>query len=79
MNDRLRLGAFYHVGASYIPTPVSLTSAIEDGRYSGHGGGGQSCSGGVTPHFCTRCGKTVSRKKVKPSCDVCSQCRSRGR
>lgn len=78
MDERLRLSAFGMLGSIHIPK-MSLRDAFQDGRYSGHGGGGQSCSGGVTPHFCTRCGKTVGRKKVKPSCDVCSKCRSRGR
>ncbi len=51
-----------------------------DARHIGHGGGGASWSaGGCTPFFCRSCGKTVSRKHVKKSCDVCSKCRSRGR
>lgn len=78
MDERLRLAVFGGLWSLHIPK-MSLTSSFEDGRYSGHGGGGMSLTGGTTPHYCTRCGKTVSRKKVKPSCDVCSKCRSRGR
>lgn len=80
MNDRIRLAAFGigAIGSIHIPR-MSLSDSFQDGRFAGHGGGGMSLSGGTTPHYCTRCGKTVSRKKVKPSCDVCSRCRSRGR
>jgi hypothetical protein len=79
--DKFYLGA--HVlgamGSIHIPKNL-LTSSFEDGRHSGSGGGGASFrTGGLTPFFCKSCGKTVSRKKVKPSCDVCSRCRSRGK
>lgn len=74
-------GSFYlsmsALSACNIPQ-MSLRDYFEEGRFAGSGGGGQSLKGGTTPFFCKSCGKTVGRKKVKPSCDVCSKCRSRG-
>ena len=66
---------------SLPPIPrMSLADSFEEGRHAGSGGGGASFrTGGTTPFYCKSCGKTVSRKKVKPSCDVCSRCRSRGK
>jgi len=62
---------------TYQPMPsMSFRDVI--GRKAGTGGGGIDSAGGLTPHFCRVCGRTVSAKKVKPSCDVCSRCRSRG-
>lgn len=75
-------GTFYlSTMAAMAPFSVprmSLHDSFEEGRFAGTGGGGQSLYGGTTPFFCKCCGKTVGRKKVKPSCDVCSKCRSRG-
>jgi len=61
----------------HVPIPILPLSEFI-GRKAGTGGGGIDSAGGVTPHFCRCCGKTVSKKKVKPSCDVCARCRSRG-
>ena len=80
MDERYYLGIHGIAAMGLAPIPrMSLVSSFEEGRLAGTGGGGQSLRGGTTPFFCKSCGKTVSRKKVKPSCDVCSRCRSRGR
>jgi hypothetical protein len=44
-------------------------------RDTGSGGGGQSRWGGCTPFFCKSCGRTVDRKQVQDSIDVCKRCR----
>lgn len=75
MDQYLTIG---HYVLPAIPR-MSLIASFEEGRFAGHGGGGMSLAGGTTPFFCKSCGKTVGRKKVKPSCDVCAKCRSRGR
>jgi hypothetical protein len=46
-----------------------------ESRVSGTGGGGQSKYGGNTPYFCKRCGKTVDRRQVMYTVDVCKKCR----
>jgi hypothetical protein len=74
----LRLSSLNTFGLPPIPR-MSLADSFENGRHAGSGGGGSFRIGGTTPFFCRACGKTVSRKKVKPSCDVCSRCRSRGK
>ncbi len=50
------------------------TQTVE-GRYAGTGGGGQSSFGAMTPYFCKKCGKTVSRTSVLENVDVCKKCR----
>lgn len=49
----------------------------KQGRDSGTGGGGQCSAGGVTPYFCKRCGRTVGRRSVRKTVDVCQKCRVR--
>jgi hypothetical protein len=44
-------------------------------RFVGTGGGGISSSGGVSPFVCNQCGKTVGRKSIMDSVDVCKACR----
>lgn len=77
MSSAFYIGAY--AAAALGPMPrMSLRDSFDEGRFAGTGGGGQSLGGGTTPFFCKSCGKTVGRKQVKPSCDVCSRCRSRG-
>lgn len=47
----------------------------KQGRYSGTGGGGKCASGGVTPYWCKRCGKTKPASAMLENCDVCKKCR----
>lgn len=46
-----------------------------EGRYSGTGGGGRCASGGITPYFCKKCGKTKPASQFMANVDVCKSCR----